>query len=83
MLKLDHTGLFDMRRSLELSYYLIAMSDAKLFEKINCYNNYLWSHSVQSFEKFFRKGQLLPFFKHKPKMILEGEYHYKNRSFLT
>ena len=63
--------------------YVIAMSDANLFEKISSKNNFLWSHSIQSFEKFIRKKQLIPFIKHKPKMILEGNYHRKTRSFIT
>ena len=63
--------------------YVISMSDVNLFDKINSKNNYLWSHSVQSFEKFVRKKQLINFIKYKPVMILEGEYHYKKRSFLT
>ncbi len=63
--------------------FLISMSDANLLGKINCKKNYLWSHSIQSIEKFIRKKQLLAFIKYKPVMILEGEYHYKNRSFFT
>ena len=39
--------------------FVIAMSDANLFNRLNCKNNYLWSHSVQSFEKFIRKNQLI------------------------
>ena len=41
------------------------------------------SYSLQTIEKFIRKGQLIPFLKHKPKIILEGDYHYENRSWLT
>ena len=63
--------------------YLIAMGDANLLFYFDCKNNYLWSHSIQSIEKFIRKKQLIPFLKKKPKMILEGHYHYKNRNFLT
>ena len=63
--------------------FVICMSDANLFKKLNCKKNYLWSHSVQSLEKFIRKKQLIPFIKYKPIMILEGEYHYKTRSYLT
>ena len=63
--------------------YVIAMSDANLLNRIFCKNNFLWSHSVQSIEKFIRKKQLIPFLKHKPVMILEGDYHYKSRSFFT
>ena len=50
--------------------YVIAMSDVNLFENIYSKNNFLWSHSIQSFEKFIRKKQLIPFFKFKPIMIL-------------
>ena len=63
--------------------YVISMSDANLFNKISSKNNFLWSHSVQSFEKFIRKKQLFPYLKFKPVMILEGDYHFKTRSFLT
>ena len=63
--------------------FLISMSDANLLGRINCKKNYLWSHSIQSIEKFIRKKQLLPFIKFKPIMILEGDYHYKNRSLFT
>ena len=73
----------DKINPLEKCNYVIAMSDANLFSKTNCQNNFLWSHSVQSFEKFIRKKQLIPFLKYKPIMILEGSYHYKTRNFLT
>ena len=63
--------------------FLISMSDANLFYKLNGFKNFLWSHSVQNFEKFIRKKQLIPFIKFKPVMILEGDYHYKTRSLLT
>ena len=63
--------------------FVIAMSDANLFDKINSKNNYLWSHSIQTIEKFIRKKQLIPFLKYKPVMILEGEYHFNNRNFFT
>ena len=63
--------------------FVISMSDANLFYKLSAKKNYLWSHSVQNLEKFLRKGQLIPFIKFKPIMILEGEYHYKTRSFFT
>ena len=63
--------------------YLIAMSDANLLSKINCKKKFLWSHSVQPIEKFIRKKQLIPFITNKPILLLEGEYHYKTRSFFT
>lgn len=63
--------------------FLISMSDANLLLLTNAKKNYLWSHSVQSFEKFYRKKQLLPFLKRKPIVILEGDYHFKKRNFVT
>ena len=63
--------------------FLIAMSDANLLSYIKCDKKFLWSHSVQPVEKFLRKNQLFPFIKNKPVMLLEGNYHYKTRSYLT
>ena len=62
---------------------LISMSDANLLSLFKCKKNYLWSHSIQPIEKFIRKKQFYSFIKYKPVMILEGKYHYRNRSFLT
>ena len=63
--------------------YLIAMSDANLLNLINCKKKFLWSHSVQTVEKFIRKKQFKPYIFNKPTLLLEGKYHYKTRSFLT
>jgi glycosyltransferase involved in cell wall biosynthesis len=63
--------------------FVISMSDANLFYNIAGKKNYLWSHSVQNFEKFLRKNQLVAFIKFKPIMILEGDYHYNSRGFFT
>lgn len=60
---------------------VICKADANLLYKLNGNKNFLWSHSIQSIEKFLRKKQLLPFLKFKPSMILEGEYHYLKRNF--
>ena len=38
--------------------------------------------ATQSIEKFIRKGQLISYLKYKPKIILLGKYHEKNRNFL-
>ncbi len=61
--------------------FVIAMSDSNLFNKMHSKNNFLWSHSVQNIEKFIRKKQLFSFIKYKPLMILEGDYHFKSRSY--
>ena len=63
--------------------FFIAMSDANLLDNIACKKNFLWSHSVQPIEKFLRKKQFTSFIRNRPKMILEGKYHYKTRSFFT
>ena len=62
---------------------MIAFSDANLFRNFNAKKKFLWSHSVQNFEKFIRKKQFIPYIRHKPTLILEGEYHLNNRSFIT
>ena len=62
---------------------LIAFSDVNLLRNFNAKKKFLWSHSVQNLEKFIRKRQLISYIKHKPILILEGEYHLKNRSFIT
>lgn len=57
-------------------------NDMKLFDRIIA-NKYLaFSHSVQTIEKFIRKDQLLSYLKYKPKIILAGKYHSKNRNYL-
>ena len=62
---------------------LIAFSDANLFKNYKSKNKFLWSHSVQNLEKFIRKNQLISYLKHKPVLILEGDYHFNTRPFLT
>jgi glycosyltransferase involved in cell wall biosynthesis len=62
---------------------LVASSDSGLLNLINAKKKFIWSHSVQSIEKFIRKKQLSPFLKNKPIVILEGQYHFDTRSFFT
>ena len=62
---------------------MIAFSDVNIFKNFKAKKKFLWSHSVQNFEKFVRKNQLIHYIKHKPILILEGEYHFKNRSLIT
>ena len=61
----------------------IASSNANLFNGINAKKKIIWSNSLQPFEKFLRKGQLIPFFKHKPIVVAMCDYQYKLRSFIT
>ena len=56
-------------------------NDIRLFDKILAKRYVAFSHSIQTIEKFIRKGQLLSFLKYKPKIILLGNYHDKNRNF--
>jgi glycosyltransferase involved in cell wall biosynthesis len=58
----------------------ISNADANLFNYIRAKKKFVISYSLQSIEKFVRKKQLLSYFKHKPKYILIGKYHKKNRS---
>ena len=57
-------------------------NDIRLFDKIRAKKYVAFSHSIQSLEKFIRKGQLFSYLKYKPKIILLGNYHNKNRNFL-
>ena len=62
--------------------YAFTNNDIRLFNKITAKNYIAFSHSIQSIEKFIRKGQLLSFLKYRPKIILLGSYHDDNRNFL-
>ena len=61
----------------------IAISNANLFNKISAKKKVLWSNSLQPFEKFLRKKQLLAFLKHKPEVVTMCNYQFYKRSFLT
>lgn len=73
----------DKISSYDVPDILIAMSDANLLSLIKCKKKFLWSHSVQSIEKFLRKKQFYAFIRNKPKMILESKYHFDTRSLFT
>ena len=61
----------------------IANADANLFSNVKSRKNFLFSHSIQNFEKFLKKNQLFSFLKYKPKVLCFSRYHLNNRSFLT
>ena len=65
-------------------YYDLAISnnDIRLLDKINSNNKIAISHSIQSLEKFLRKGQFFSYIKNKPKIVMLGDYHEINRNFL-
>jgi hypothetical protein len=60
---------------------VISNNNMILFDKIKSNKKILLSLSLQSFEKFVRKGQFLSYIKHKPKIALLGKYHLNNRPF--
>ena len=57
-------------------------NDIGLFNKINAKKYIAFSHSIQTIEKFIRKGQLFSYLKYKPKIVLLGNYHKQNRNYL-
>ena len=59
---------------------VIANGDCRLFKYADSNQKILFSHSIQSIEKFIRKKQLVAYFKYKPKVCFLSEYHKKNRS---
>ena len=59
---------------------VISNGDCNLFRFANSKNNILFSHSLQSIEKFIRKKQLISYIKYKPKICFLGNYHKNNRS---
>ena len=68
----------------ETTYDLcVAISNANLFNDISAKKKVVWSNSLQPFEKFLRKKQLLPFLKHKPEVVTMCNYQFYKRSYLT
>mgnify|MGYP001464449882 CR=1 FL=1 len=61
----------------------IAISNANLFNNISAKKKVVWSNSLQPFEKFLRKKQLLAFLKHRPEVVTMCNYQYNKRSYLT
>tara|TARA_B100000700_G_scaffold318898_1_gene412990 strand:- start:667 stop:1653 length:987 start_codon:yes stop_codon:yes gene_type:complete len=58
----------------------IANADMRLLNKVNAKKKVIISYSLQSIEKFIRKGQLLSYFKERPLVYVIGDYHMKKRS---
>ena len=77
--------LYGNKHSNQDKYYdlCIAISNANLFKNISSKKKVVWSNSLQPFEKFLRKKQLLPFLKYKPEVVTMCNYQYRNRSYLT
>lgn len=58
----------------------ITNNDINLFNNIKSKKYFAFSYSIQSIEKFIRKRQFFSYLKYKPKIILLGSYHLKNRN---
>jgi len=80
---INNVSWFNIKSSMDKPYFDLAISnnDIRLFDKIYAKKKILISHSLQSIEKFIRKGQLFSYLRHKPKIALLGKYHKKNRNF--
>jgi len=60
----------------------IANADMRLLNKVNSNKKLIISYSLQSLEKFIRKGQFFSYFKNKPEVYVIGNYHKNKRSHL-
>ncbi len=58
----------------------ISNGDINLFKFANAKTNILFSHSIQTLEKFVRKKQVYSYLKYKPKVCFLSNYHKNNRS---
>ena len=77
----DNSNWYNINNIHDLEFdCAISNGDARLLNKVKAKKNIVISYSLQSIEKFIRKGQLIPYLKHKPTYFLIGDYHIKNRS---
>ena len=69
-----------LNKSENLSFDVaIANADMRLLSKVNANKKLVISYSLQSLEKFIRKGQLFSYFKNKPEVYVIGNYHQKKK----
>ena len=59
---------------------VISNGDCNLFKFAHSKKNILFSHSVQTIEKFIRKRQFFSYLKYKPKICFLSKYHKNTRS---
>ena len=59
---------------------VISNGDCQLFKYARSKKNILFSHSLQSIEKFLRKKQFFSYIKYKPKVCFISKYHKIKRS---
>jgi glycosyltransferase involved in cell wall biosynthesis len=81
---IDDVKWFNLRGLNKTSVYDVAFTnnDIRLFNNVIAKKYVAFSHSIQTIEKFIRKGQLFSYLKYKPKIILLGKYHKENRNYL-
>jgi len=81
---IDDVKWFNLSSANKNSAYDVAFTnnDIRLFDNVIAKKYVAFSHSIQTIEKFIRKGQLLSYLKYKPKIVLLGNYHNKNRNYL-
>ena len=81
---IDDVKWFNLRGLNKTSVYDVAFTnnDIRLFNNVIARKYVAFSHSIQTIEKFIRKGQLFSYLKYKPKIILLGKYHKENRNYL-
>ena len=72
--------LYSLKETFDLA---ISNGDTRLFDKIISNKKILFSHSLQTIEKFIRKKQLLSYLNHKPKIVFLSDYHKRNTSRIT
>ena len=82
--KIDNINWVNINNINDNPYFDLAVSnnDIRLFDCINASRKVAISHSIQSIEKFIRKGQFFAYIKHKPKIVLLSKYHKENRNYL-
>lgn len=61
----------------------ISNGDIRLLDRVVAKKKFAISYSIQTIEKFIRKGQLFTYIKNKPKIIFIGNYHKSKRSYFT
>lgn len=82
--KIKNISWINLNQINDNPHYDLAISnnDIRLFDKIRSTKKIAISYSIQSIEKFIRKGQFISYLKHKPKIALLGKYHQFNRNIL-
>ncbi len=82
--KIKNINWINLNQINDNPHYDLAISnnDIRLFDKIRSTKKIAISYSIQSIEKFIRKGQFISYLKHKPKIALLGKYHQFNRNIL-